>query len=84
MIKKEGLLVAIKIEWVKKLDKNLFEIRSKISSNIQRGLYFHDDGSNYVITHGFTKKTDKTTARELNHAKELRNEYFERKENGTL
>lgn len=54
-IEQQGLIVAIKMEWIKKLDTNLYEIRSKISSNIQRGLYFHDTGDFYIITHGFTK-----------------------------
>ena len=28
------------MEWGKKLDSDIFEIRSKVSSNIQRALYF--------------------------------------------
>lgn len=80
-IEQEGLLTAIRMEWVKKLDRNLYEIRSKVASNIQRGLYFHDDGTQYIITHGFTKKTPKTPDKEIQHAKAIRAEYFFRKEN---
>lgn len=58
----QGLLVAQRMTWVKKIEsvKNLYELRSKISSNIQRALYFHVKGPRYVITYGFTKKTKKT------------------------
>lgn len=73
----QGLLVAQRLKWVKKIDTNLYELRSKIGSNIQRGLYFHVDKGRYVITHGFTKKTEKTPKGEIDHAKELRKEWFD-------
>lgn len=79
-IEQVGLSTAVKMKWVRKLDANLYEIRSKVASNIQRGLYFHDEGTQYVITHGFTKKTQKTPTREINHAKDIRKEYYQRKE----
>ena len=64
-IQEHGLLVAQRMEWVKKLDDDIFEIRSKVASNIQRALYFHVINERYIITHGFTKKTQKTPQREL-------------------
>lgn len=79
-IEQEGLLTAIRMEWVKKLDVNLYEIRSKVASNIQRSLYFHDEGTQYIITHGFTKKTQKTPIKEIRHAEAIRAEYYFRKE----
>ena len=79
-IERQGLLTAIKMEWIKKLDKNIYEIRSQEAKNIQRCLYFHDDGNRYIITHGFTKKTQKTPPKEIQHAKELRTEYYSRKD----
>lgn len=78
-IEQQGLLTAAKMEWIKKLDSNLYEIRSKVASNIQRGLYFHAEEEQYIITHGFTKKTQKAPAREIKHAKEIRAEYYQRK-----
>lgn len=72
-----GLLVAQRLKWVKKIDTNLYELRSKVGSNIQRGLYFHVENGRYVITHGFTKKSEKTPKKEIEHAKELRKEWFE-------
>ncbi|NLR08489.1 MULTISPECIES: type II toxin-antitoxin system RelE/ParE family toxin [Lactobacillaceae] len=55
-IRERGLLSAEKRQLVKKIENNLFEIRSKFSNNIQRAIYFRVEGSHYVITHGFTKK----------------------------
>lgn len=52
-----GISAGIQQNWVKRLEKNLYEIRSKVGHNQQRGLYFHVDGTKYMITHGFTKKT---------------------------
>ena len=64
-------------ELVKKLDYEIYEIRFKISSYIQRVLYFHKDNNRYIITHGFTKKTQKTPIREIQHAKAIKAEYEE-------
>lgn len=74
---KNGLLVAQRLKWVKKIDENLYELRSKVGSNIQRGIYFHVDHGRYIITHGFTKKSEKTPKVEIEHSKELRKEWFD-------
>lgn len=71
-----GMLVAQRLKWVKKLDNNLYELRSKVGSNIQRAIYFHVINGRYVITHGFTKKSEKTPVREIEHAKKIREEWF--------
>jgi phage-related protein len=71
-----GLHDAARMEWIKPLDKNIFELRSKVASNIQRAIYFHVVGSDFVITHGFTKKTQKTPPAEIKHGKLLRDEFY--------
>lgn len=71
-----GLLVAQRMEWVKKIDTDLFELRSKVGNNIQRAIYFQKVGNKYLITHGFTKKTQKTPKREIEHAKRIREQYL--------
>lgn len=71
------MFIAQRMEWVKKLDNDIFEILSKVSSNIQRALYFHVIGDRYIITHGFTKKTQKTPTSEIKHVKELKKEFEE-------
>ncbi|KRM91872.1 type II toxin-antitoxin system RelE/ParE family toxin [Fructilactobacillus florum] len=77
-IENKGMLESRKMQWVKKLDNNLFEIRSKFASNIQRALYFHVENDRFVITHGFTKKTQKTPSREIKKGKSLRDIYLSR------
>lgn len=76
-IEKDGLLIAQRLELVKKLDYEIYEIRSKHSNNIQRALYFHVNHNKYVVTHGFTKKTQKTPSREIQRAKVIKKEYEE-------
>ena len=71
----DGLQIAIRQKWVKKIDKNLYELRSKVSTNIQRAFYFQNTGNEFLITHGFTKKSQKTPQREINHAKESRKQF---------
>ena len=63
------------MEWVKKIEADLFELRSKVGSNIQRAIYFQKVGNDYLITHGFTKKQQKTPKSEIQHAKSVREKY---------
>lgn len=77
MIEEAGIQVAIQLESVKKLDSEINEIRSKVSSNIQRALYFHVKNNQYIITHGFTKKTQKTPIKEIERAKQIKYEFEE-------
>jgi Phage-related protein len=76
-IEEHRLPVASRMEWVKPLNKNIYEIRSKVGTNIQRALYFHVVGNEFIITHGFTKKTQKTPSAEIKHSETLRKEYFD-------
>lgn len=82
-IEEFGILTAIQQEWVKKLNSEIYEIRSKVSTNIQRVLYFHESNNMYIITHGFTKKTQKTPTREINHAITIKKEYEKEIKNAT-
>ncbi|GEO70143.1 type II toxin-antitoxin system RelE/ParE family toxin [Levilactobacillus acidifarinae] len=77
-IEEYGLLIAERQKWVKKLDENLYEIRSKHASNIQRAIYFRFIESKYVITQGFTKKTQKTPMAEIKKARRRRTHYLKR------
>lgn len=77
-IEEYGIEVAKKMKWVKKLDKEIFEIRSSFGNNIQRCLYFQKVDNIYLITHGFTKKTQKTPKKEIEHAQYLMKQYKER------
>ncbi|HIB1875197.1 TPA: type II toxin-antitoxin system RelE/ParE family toxin [Enterococcus faecium] len=80
-VQEYGLLVARKMKWVKKLEDNLFELRSELGNNIQRALYFHWVDSRYIVTHGFSKKTQKTPPKEILRALEIRKEFEEENKN---
>lgn len=58
---------------VRKLDKNLWEIRSDVAAGIARVL-FTVAGSKLVLLHGFIKKSDKTPKSDLDLAKRCRDE----------
>lgn len=75
-----GLEIAQRQKWVKKLEANLFEIRSRQASNIQRALYFHWENNHYIITHGFAKKSQRTPISEIRRGRRRRQE-FERSHN---
>ena len=77
LIEEYGILQAQKMEWTKKLEKNLYEIRSKRGSNIQRVIYFRVVDNRYVITHGFTKKQQKTPKKEIEKGKRVRRNYLD-------
>jgi len=65
----------------KHLDDCIFELRAKVGSNISRVLYFFFVGRKIVLTHGFTKKTQKTPPSEIEKAKDYRTKYLNREEN---
>jgi phage-related protein len=72
----EGISVAAKMKWVKKIDDDLYELRSKHGSDIQRAIYFHKASTKYIITHGFSKQTDKTPQNEKQHARNMMEKYM--------
>lgn len=60
------------------LVKGVFELRVQQSNNITRILYFFVKGQTIVLTHGFTKKTQKTPIEEIERAKKYKSD-FERR-----
>ncbi len=78
-IEQYGLLIAERQKWTKKLDSNLYEIRSKLGANIQRAIYFQKIGNQFVITQGFIKKDNKTPLTEIHEATKRRNMYFHKR-----
>ena len=67
----------------KHLEDGIFEIRSKVSTDIVRILYFFDKERIIIATNGFIKKENKTPRAEIALAKDRRNAYFIRKEEGS-
>ena len=54
---------------VKKMDKDIWEVRSKLKNKISR-VFLTKLGNNLVLLHGFIKKTQKTPLNEMNLARE--------------
>ncbi len=66
---------------LKKIDKEIWEFRTKFNSKQIRLLSFWDKESKAMIvcTHGFIKKTKKLPTKELKRAKKLKVNYFNQK-----
>lgn len=62
------------------LGDGIFELRAKLGSDITRILYFFYYEGRIILTHGFTKKTQKTPPSEIERAKKYRKEFLEREE----
>ena len=57
----------------------LYEIRIEYQSNIYRIFCCFDKGKLVILFNAFQKKTQKTPAKEIEKAIELKKEYYERK-----
>lgn len=77
MIEEAGIQAAIQLEWVKKLDSEINEIRSKVSSNIQRVLYFHVKKQPIYYHSWIYKKDSKKPIKEIIRAKQIKSEFEE-------
>ena len=62
----------------KALEPNLFELRTKVGSNISRVLYFFIVGKRIILTNGFIKKQDQTPESEKARARRYRDDYIRR------
>jgi phage-related protein len=54
---------------VKPLEDKLYEIRIRVDKNADRIIYFLYTGQKFILLHGFQKKTQKTSTKELKLAK---------------
>lgn len=70
----------------KKLNRNIWEFRTKYAGLQYRILAFWDKESNELAlvcgTHGFVKKTDKVSPQEIEKAEQIRIEYLARRQAG--
>jgi phage-related protein len=66
-------------KFFKHLDDGIYEIRIEYKSDIYRIFSFFDEGRLIILLHGIKKKTQKTPRKEIDRAKELRREYYEKK-----
>ena len=70
--------IALRMPLSEYLEDGIFELRAKVGSNISRVLYFFVVDDKAVLTHGFIKKTQKTPRKEIQKAKDIREEYLKR------
>ena len=64
---------------IRKMSKNLWEVRSSLPDGIAR-VFFTVDGSQMILLHGFIKKTNKTPQNELNTATTRLANYWRQKQ----
>jgi phage-related protein len=62
----------------KPLGDGIFELRTKLGTDITRVLYFFVAGQKAVLTNGFIKKTQKTPKSEINLALKYKIDYERR------
>lgn len=80
-IEKVGLSVSCSKKWVRKLELNLYEIRVYIDHGISRSFFFHYVGDQYIITHNFIKKSQKTPRMQIRKANQRRKRYDANRKN---
>lgn len=74
LLEKNGNMLTM--PYSKHLDDGIFELRTKLGSNISRVLYFFFVGRKIILTHGFDKKTNKVPKNEIETAKKYREIYL--------
>ena len=70
--------ISLRMPLSESLEDGIFELRAKVGTNISRVMYFFVIGNRAVLTHGFIKKTQKTPPREIERAKNIRDDYMKR------
>lgn len=65
----------------KMLEDGIFELRTKVGSNIARALYFFMIGKRVILINGFVKKSQETPVNEIEKARKYRTEYLSRLKN---
>lgn len=75
-----GRIDRVPIQYLKKLTgtDEIWECRVRTSSGAYRFFSFFIRGGNLVVTHGYSKKTNKTNPREIRKAERYRQDYLTR------
>ncbi len=79
LLEEYGILVREPYVKAVKGQKKLFEIRIKDKANVHRIFYFTFASRKLVLLHGFTKKEEKTPAREIETAAARMEDYLSRR-----
>lgn len=76
-IEMEGLRVSLEMQWVDKLEDNLYEIRVRSNGVFPRCIFFKDNSNkDYIIVWYFKKKSNRTPQKEIEKAIHRRLEYL--------
>ena len=75
---KKSHSLRIKENLSKLLEDGIFELRTTFADGIARTLYFYLSGKRVIITHGFIKKSQKTSRREIERAQALRSAHMKK------
>ncbi len=78
LLEVSGEMIIKNENWAKKLNSKIYELRPKKN----RILYFVFSNNEFVLLHGFKKKTQKTPINEINKALNEASDYERRYENG--
>lgn len=68
----------LQMPYARKVSDDIWELRSKQSSNITRIFYFFFDNEKIILTNGFIKKTNSTPKEEINKAIKYKEDYYKR------
>ena len=68
----------LRLPYSEYIKDGIYELRAKQGSNISRVMHFFIVGNKAVLTHGFTKKTQKTPSKEIKLAMKYREDYMMR------
>lgn len=66
-------------KFVKFIKSGIYEIRTEYESNIYRVFFCFDNEDVVILFNGFQKKSQKTPAKEIKRALQLKEEYYEGK-----
>lgn len=66
----------LRMPYSRLIGEGIFELRSIVGSNVTRVLYFFIENNTAILTHGFTKKTQKSPIREVKKAILYRRDYY--------
>ena len=76
LLEKEGN--SLREPFTKYLKDGIYELRTKLGSDIARTLFFFFAGNRIIITHGFIKKSDKVPAKEIGRALKYKEDWMRR------
>ena len=74
MLEQFGILLGL--PYAKHIEGDLWELRTRLENNRYRIIYFLSTGRNFILLHGFVKKTGKIPPKELKIARNRRDAFL--------